>query len=110
MVLPPQRLGVDYSVVDPTRYVDEDSRFVDWPASKERYDPEKDVLWENEGIQRKHPHPQKTYEQLRPLIDPPPPVYPKATGSYEDDVTDFTQSLDASKKIATIETPVKLIE
>jgi len=106
VILPPQRFGVDYDVVDPNQYVDEDAQRVDWPQSNEEYDPEKDLLWDSEGLTRKHPNPKKTWEELgRPLVDPQPKIYPIA-GSH---LKDVKVELDSNKKIAEI-TDVKLID
>ena len=103
-VLPPQRFGVDYDVVDPNIYVDDDAKTVVWPQSNEEYDEEKDVLWHVENIKRKHHFPEKTWEELRPIIDPEPKVYPKA-GSHKE----VDSELDSRKKIAEI-TDVKLLD
>jgi len=104
-VYPPHRLGVDYDVVDPTLYVDDEAKAVKWPQSDEDYDPEKDELWHVENIARKHHgYPEKSWEELRPLIDPEPKVYPKA-GSHKQ----MDSELDSRKKIAEI-SDVKLLD
>ena len=104
-VYPPQRFGVDYDVVDPNQYVDDEAKAVTWPQSEEDYDPEKDELWHVENIARKYRgYPEKTWEELRPLVDPEPKQYPKA-GSHKQ----MESELDSRKKIAEI-SDVKLLD
>jgi len=78
VVLPPQRLGVNYDVVNPNLYHDEEAQSRIFPKSSEEYDPEIDVSFDDEGLTRKHQTPMKTWEDYRPLVDPEPIDYAKA--------------------------------
>ena len=50
VVLPPQRLGVNYDVVNPDLYVDEEGKSRVFPQSKEEFDPEIDLSFDDEGM------------------------------------------------------------
>ena len=81
VVLPPQRLGVNYDVVNPDLYIDEEAQSRVFPQSKEEYDPEIDLSFDDEGLTRKHQNPQKSWEDYRPLVDPEPKDYGAALKS-----------------------------
>jgi hypothetical protein len=94
--LPPVRFGTNYDVVDPKLYVE--TKTVKWPGTTEEYDPDKDTLWDDEGIGRKFETPLRTYEQLRPLVDPEPKIYLKARAD-DDDVTAPRKIIDGTAEI-----------
>jgi len=81
VVLPPQRLGVNYDVVNPDLYVDEEGKSRVFPQSKEEFDPEIDLSFDDEGLTRKHQFPVRTWEDYRPLVDPEPVNYAAALKS-----------------------------
>jgi len=108
-ILPPERFGIDYDKYDPQAYIDLESAAVDWPVSQEEYDPDKDVMWHNEGIERKHRTMLPTYEQLRPLIDPEPIDYTKLAPL--EPVSNSKEGSDKSQKpVLEIKDAIKLIE
>jgi len=107
VVLPPQRLGVDYDVVDPNLYVNAEAEDVVWPQSREAVDPDIDTLWVNEGIERKHNFPHGSWEDYRPLVDPEPKVYPKAGSRAMEGLED---AVDPKLKIAEVEGAIKLLD
>jgi len=107
-VLPPHRLGIDYDVFDPNRYANAEAEDVVWPQSREEYDPDIDVLWVNEGIERKHQFPEKKWEDYRPLVDPEPKVFPKA-GSSQDEIG-AEKAVDPKLTITEVEGAIKLLD